>query len=205
MKKCIAFLLVAVMGIGYSAQSQAGFKIGPRIGLNVNNLTMNSKLFDAANQCGFTGGVQAEYMLPMINLGVDLSLMYTYMDTKVELDKTDKRVGDFGKNFIDIPLNIKYKIGLPVVGKVFAPYVFTGPAVSFRLDGEDSVFKSAKSQWVWNFGLGLEFVQHLQIGASYGVGMNNVAKHIDVAGISFDTKKMKAHNNYWTVTAAWLF
>ena len=32
----------------------------------------------------------------------------------------------------DIPLHVKYKIGLPIVGKVLSPYVFTGPCFAVR-------------------------------------------------------------------------
>lgn len=218
MKKTLALLLVVTMGLGYAAQVQAGFKIGPRIGLNVNKLSTSGKigdLFDSSNNCGFTVGVQAEYMTP-ISLGVDLSLMYTYMDYQVEEDVTTTKQNvhpNFAKNFIEIPLNIKYKIGIPVVKKIFSPYVFTGPSVALKL-GKDKGYNmgsiNAKTntktaQWVWNLGIGLEFINHLQIGASYGFGMNNIVKDFEVAGTTLQTGEVKAKTGYWTVTAAWLF
>lgn len=218
MKKTLALLLVVTMGLGYAAQVQAGFKIGPRIGLNVNKLSTSGKigdLFDSSNNCGFTVGVQAEYMTP-ISLGVDLSLMYTYMDYQVEEDMTGTNQNmhpKFAKNFIEIPLNIKYKIGIPAVKKIFSPYVFTGPSVALKL-GKDKGYNmgsiNAKTntktaQWVWNLGIGLEFINHLQIGASYGFGMNNIVKDFEVEGTTLQTGEVKAKTGYWTVTAAWLF
>lgn len=214
MKKTLALLLVVTMGLGYAAQAQAGFKIGPRIGLNVNKLSTSGKigdLFDSSNNCGFTLGVQAEYMTP-ISLGVDLSLMYTYMDYQVEEDVTTTKQNvhpNFAKNFIEIPLNIKYKIGIPIVKKIFSPYVFTGPSVALKLGkdkGHDGIKTNTKTaQWVWNLGIGLEFINHLQIGASYGFGMNNIVKDFEVAGTTLQTGEVKAKTGYWTVTAAWLF
>lgn len=214
MKKTLALLLVVTMGLGYAAQAQAGFKIGPRIGLNVNKLSTSGKigdLFDSSNNCGFTVGVQAEYMTP-ISLGVDLSLMYTYMDYQVEEDVTGTSQNvhpNFAKNFIEIPLNVKYKIGIPIVKKIFAPYVFTGPSVALKLGkdkGHDGIKANTRTaQWVWNLGIGLEFINHLQVGASYGFGMNNIVKDFEVAGTSLQTGEVKAKTGYWTVTAAWLF
>ncbi len=210
MKKTLAIMLLAVIGVCYAVPSKAEFKIGPRIGLNVNKLNFDGKMFDGSNRCGFTGGIQAEYMLPMISLGIDLSLMYSYMDYNVEenVSGTNQSTNTkFGKHFLEIPLNIKYKIGIPVVKKIFSPYVFTGPSVAFRLDKDENKYFSTKtSQWVWNIGLGLEFINHLQIGASYGFGMNNIMDGVELPVVGqVNTDKLKARTNYWTVTAAWLF
>lgn len=210
MKKTLAIMLLAVIGVCYAVPSKAEFKIGPRIGLNVNKLNFDGKMFDGSNRCGFTGGIQAEYMLPMISLGIDLSLMYSYMDYNVEenVSGTNQSTNTkFGKHFLEIPLNIKYKIGIPVVKKIFSPYVFTGPSVAFRLDKDENKYLSTKtSQWVWNIGLGLEFINHLQIGASYGFGMNNIMDGVELPVVGqVNTDKLKARTNYWTVTAAWLF
>ena len=207
MKKIIASLAAVVLLIGgVAGKAEAGLKFGPRIGLNVNKLHFNEGIFDGNNQCGFTGGLQLEYM-SFLNLGFDASVMYSYMDSQVKLDTdgSESTSTKAGKNFIEIPLNLKYKIGLPMVSSVFAPYIFTGPCVAFKLDKGDGYLDTKTTQWTWNFGLGLEFVRHLQIGASYGVGMNNIMDGKKILGVDVNTGKVKAKNNYWTVTAAWLF
>lgn len=207
MKKTLALLLVVTMGLGYAAQAQAGFKIGPRIGLNVNKLNHEKGFLSGSNNCGFTVGVQAEYMTP-ISLGLDLSLMYSYMDYKMEGNYSGNEYNPkFGKNFLEIPLNIKYKIGIPIVKKIFAPYIFTGPAVALKLDKDKNSLDihTKTAQWTWNLGIGLEFINHLQIGASYGFGMNNIMKGKEIGGVTIQTEQLKAKTGYWTVTAAWLF
>lgn len=214
MKKTLVILLVAVMGIGYAAQSKAEFKFGPRIGLNVNKMSFDSKVLDGENRCGFTGGVQAEYTIPIINLGFDLSLMYSYMDSKVKAEGnangyTASVEGSTktGKHFLEIPLNLKYKIGIPAIANILRPYVFTGPCVAFKLDknDDDARFDTKTSQWTWNIGIGLEFINHLQISAGYGFGMNNIIDGKKIAGVEVNADKIKAKNNYWTISAAYLF
>lgn len=210
MKKTITLLLAVILAAGTSMTAEAKFKIGPRLGINVNKLSFNKDLFDGANRCGFTGGVQAEYMLPIISLGFDLSLMYSYMDYDVNVGTSQYNVSASsafkpGKHFLEIPLNIKYKISIPAVAKIIKPYIFTGPQVAFKLDKDDTSLKTKTSQWVWNFGLGLELIDHLQIGASYGVGMNNIMDGLDTPVGTIQTEDLKARTNYWTVTAAWLF
>lgn len=189
MKKIIVSLLIAVMSIG---AAEAGLRFGVKLGTNVNHLSANIKTnFDKNNRAGFTGGVMAEYMTPLLGLGFDLGVQYAYLNSSVSDNK----------NFIQIPLNLKYKISLPVVGSFMAPYIFTGPSFDFRLDKQTiNSMKTKTFQSVWNVGLGLEFVKHLQIGASYGFGMNTIAK---IAVPNSDP--VKYHNSYWTITAAYLF
>jgi hypothetical protein len=55
----------------------------------------------------------------------------------------------------------------------------------------------------WNVGLGVELFSHLQVGASYGFGINNVINKYEVLGIN--AEPIKANNNYWTISAAYLF
>ncbi|MCH5226476.1 MAG: PorT family protein [Muribaculaceae bacterium] len=189
MKKFLAVLLIMVMSAG---MAQAGLRFGVKLGTNVDHISTNVKAnFDKNNRAGFTGGVMMEYIAPMIGLGFDLGVQYAYMNSAISDNK----------NFLEIPLNLKYKISLPVVGSFLSPYIFTGPSFDFKLDKNTvQYFKTKTFQTVWNVGLGLEFFKHLQIGASYGFGMNKIAEVVipNVETVSY-------HNNYWTITAAWLF
>lgn len=189
MKKILVTLLIAVMSMGAAS---AGLRFGVKLGTNVNHISSSlANTLDKNNRAGFTGGVMAEYMTPLLGLGFDLGVQYAYMNSSISDNK----------NFLEIPLNLKYKISLPVVGSFFAPYIFTGPSFDFKLDKNTiNAMKTKTFQSVWNVGLGLEFVKHLQIGASYGFGMNKIAEWT-IPGAA----PVKLHNNYWTITAAWLF
>lgn len=197
-------LLVAALCTGLSAQAKFGF--GPKVGLNVNQLHFSgSKLLDASNRCGFTAGVTAEYISPLLGLGADISLMYSHMKTHVEMEE----VGGYNAsgNFFEIPLHLKYKLGIPAVGSIISPYIFTGPSVAVKLSGENSYFSTKTTQWGWDLGIGVELIRHLQIGAGYTWGLNkvmnitNMDQEIDVT----TSNDIKVKNNYWTVTAAWMF
>ena len=52
----------------------------------------------------------------------------------------------------------------------------------------------------WNVGVGVELIKHLQVSGGYTFGINNIAKEF-----ASNIGKVKLRNNYWTVTAAWLF
>lgn len=187
MKKFLVVMIVALMGAGIA---NAQFKFGIKAGVNVNHLSKD--ITDLKNnQAGWTAGVTTEFKVPLLGFGADLSVMYARLSSSEY------------KNFIQIPLNIKYKFSLPVVGSMLAPYLFTGPSFDFKLDKNIATQEGLKTfQPVWNIGAGLEFFNHVQIGASYGFGLNKVVKYLPYGG---DINAQNYHNNYWTISAAYLF
>lgn len=206
-KKIVLVALVTILSIGTAS---AGPRFGLKLGMNVNKIHFSNveKNFNKDNGCGFTGGVMTEFTLPLIGLGVDASLMYTRMNGDMGLIGMDDNSNilevqsSAAKNFFEIPVNLKYKLTLLGIEKIVKPYFFTGPSFAFKLGGKDDVFKTKTFQCAWNIGLGLELFNHVQVGASYGFGMNNVVDKISNLDVS---NEIKAKNNYWTITAAYLF
>lgn len=200
-KFTIVALLVAFC-TGFSAQAKFGF--GPKVGMTFNQMHFSgSKIFDSDNRCGFTGGLTAEYIAPMLGLGADVSVMYAHMKTNVTIDQMGSE--NVSGNFFEIPVHLKYKLSIPAAESIISPYIFTGPSVAFKLSGEDSFFGTKKTQWGWDLGLGVELIRHLQIGAGYTFGINKLASYfVNEYGIETG-HEVKVKNNYWTVTAAWMF
>ncbi len=219
MKKLKITLVMALVAITACFQANAGspFRFGVKAGLNVDKISFNKdsweKTFNEDNRCGFTAGVTTEFTVPVIGIGMDLSLMYTRMNSTVPFVDEDGLIGTdkASKNFLEIPLNLKYKLSLPAISRIVIPYVYTGPTLALKLGGKSDGFVTTKTaQWGWNLGLGVELIKHLQIGAGYTFGINNIVKFADktVGMPSFlpgaeDNVKLK--NNYWTVTAAYMF
>lgn len=203
----IAFVLVAAM------PAAAQFRIGPRVGVAVNSMRLNKDVFNSDNRAGFTGGVQAEFTIPVINLGFDLSVMYvhrvsdsSYKTGQTENTQTEELFSNSrykNRDYIEIPLNVKYKIGLPLVGKIISPYIFTGPSFAFLTSKKaiTEAYENKKFDVAWNFGIGLQLFTHLQVGASYGLGMTKTVSALT----PINGQKIDSKNNYWTITAAWLF
>lgn len=190
--------------------AMAQFSIGPRVGLNVNSLHFDNKLWDTENRAGINAGVQAEFMIPMINFGFDASVMYVHRTSNFDYYTQDVNLSttevseNISCDYIEIPINLKYKIGLPVVGKIVTPYIFTGPSFAFRTSKAaiKEFYHAKKSDIAWNFGIGVQLFSHLQIGASYGLGMTKAYEAIDS---SHQNAGIEGKNRYWTVTAAYLF
>ena len=212
--KSIKVLLVAIAAVFMTTlPAAAQFRIGPRIGTEINQMRFDKSVFDGENRAGFTGGLMMEFTVPVIGVGMDLSVMYVHRVNAVKAgdgsnigdelqgvltDKTFRK-----RDYIEIPLNLKYKLSLPLVSKVLVPFVTTGPSFAVLVSGKaiKDGFKNKKCDVAWNFGLGLQFFSHLQVAASYGIGLN---KAVD-ALTGINAEPIEGKNNYWTVTAAWLF
>ncbi|MBO5297888.1 MAG: porin family protein [Candidatus Homeothermus sp.] len=201
MKTIKTLLLAIVMVAGMSLPAAAQFRFGVRAGVAVNDLHLDMKTFDGDNRAGFTGGLMAEFTVPVIGVGLDASVMY--------VRRTGEGVdgnGDAFKNnrdYVGIPINLKWKINVPVVSHIITPFITTGPEFDFLCS--KSVVKdmeNKKCDVSWNFGLGVELLKHLQVAASYGFGINDAVKYVDS---EMGNAGVKGNDRFWTITAAYLF
>lgn len=191
--------------------SAAQFRFGPRIGVQVNKLKFDNDHFNSDNCSGFAGGLQIEFTVPVIGVGMDASLMYVRRDISYEAEYagSDSHTQTVSVNkkreYIDIPVNLKYKLSIPVIANIIKPYVFTGPDFAFLTSGRglSQAYKSKKFDLSWNFGLGVELINHLQISANYGLGLSKNTEMYNEAGDQALNKD--SHSRTWLVTAAWLF
>lgn len=202
MKRISLIIVICMASLAMALPSQARIlRVGPRVGVDVSSLHFNQDLLSDQNRTGFTGGLQAEIGLPF-GFAADGSLMYVRRTIAAEFRASDNSNVELGRDFINIPLNIKWKLGLPAIEKVFTPYVFTGPDFAFLLSKDRNLIEDIKcrrTEVSWNFGLGIELVEHLQLSATYGLGLTGLKN------LSESMSDLKGANNNWTITAAYLF
>lgn len=205
MKKTKVILLAVLAILTVVTPAAAQFRWGIKAGMNINKMSFSNTEFltNSDNRSGFTGGVMAEFNVPLINLCFDASLMYTHKTNKANInpDDTNAQLLKFGQDYLSIPINLKYKIGLPFVGNLVTPYLFTGPEFAFLLSKKSvgNFVHNKKADVAWNLGFGLQLVNHLQLSAGYGWGINKSMT------ISSGANSKTARTNGWTITAAYLF
>lgn len=201
MKKSIIKFAVAIVAmIAIAVPAQAQLRFGLKLGTTVNSLHFNSSTFDAENRAGFTGGAMLEFTAPVSGIGVDLSLMYVRRNSRWlednELTKNDR-------DYIDIPLNLKWRMNIPVINNIARPFLSTGPAFSILTSGRSigDTYRNRKFDTSWNFGFGVELFKHVQVAASYGIGLTKALKAVGLT----ENAGVNGRNRYWTITAAYLF
>lgn len=198
--KVIFMTLVMILSAS-SIPASAQFKFGPKVGLTINDMHFNKDVFDSDNQTGWTAGVMAEFTVPVIGLGFDLSAMYVRRNAKFLYEN---EIAKDNRDYIEIPLNLKYKFSLPVVSKILVPYIGLGPSVSFLTSRRniEGALKNKSVDWAMNFGFGVQLLSHLDINARYGLGLTKAVQAIDD---EFESAGIEGKNRYWTISVAYLF
>ena len=192
MRRIINVLLVAVcLGMAMPAQAQL-IKFGVKGGLNLAKADFNKSDLKTDNFTGFFIGPMAEVTIPVVGLGVDGALLFSQRGVKIG-DESIK------ENGLDIPINLKYTIGL---GSMLGVYVAAGPDFYFNFSGDKTyedvgrLYKK-NAQVGINVGAGLKLVKHLQVGFNYNIPLNKTAEWKD-ADLSYKTKM-------WQISAAYIF
>ena len=199
MKKVTGLVLIILMAfIAVPAKSQ--LKFGVKGGLNISSVHLNSDILKADNVTGFQIGPMIETTIPLIGVGLDAAILYSQkgMDVKSETGTSTNVKTDY----IDVPVNLKWKFGLPII----KGYLAAGPYIGFRVGGDKfweipgSVVGQVKAKNFsagLNFGAGVELISHLQVGINYGLGLTD--------NYSAEKYDLNAKTRGWSVTAAILF
>lgn len=203
MKKSLRILTLVVLCALTATTASAQFRFGIRAGVNINKLSLNdaaSNPVDSENRTGFTGGVTADFGLPLTGLMVDGSLLYTHRNDKLTVSGANGVNTTLKRDYLDIPINLKYRIDMLGVVK---PYLFTGPDFAIMVSDDDDNLADSKTYVSWNVGAGVELLNHLLISASYNIGLSNSIK--DATGLGGDNGLVNGKDRTWMVTAAYMF
>ena len=129
-----------LLAVAFALPADAQIRFGVKAGLAINDLKFNKELVNSSNRKGFTGGVMAEFTVPVIGLGMDASLMYARRSFEIAQPNEpgfsssyETMVTTDNRDYLSIPINLKYKVNFPVVSKIIVPFVTTGPDFSILL------------------------------------------------------------------------
>ena len=136
MKKIFGALMIAAC-FGMVMPVQAQIHFGVKGGLNLSKASLSNvgDNFKKDNFTGFFIGPMAEFTIPIVGLGVDASLLFAQRGIKVSDEDGDITVK---QNGIDIPVNLKYTIGL---GNLAGIYLAAGPDFYFDFEKKTGIDK----------------------------------------------------------------
>jgi hypothetical protein len=212
----VVVMAVAVVSGTQSASAGSPFRFGLKAGVAINELKFNEDAFSSSNRAGFTGGVTAQFIAPILNIGCDASVMYTRRSSSIDAvyDEDGSVLSEaMNKNsdYIEVPINFRWNISLPLVGSFVTPFLATGPDFSFLLSNKSikgsvdetvNAWKNKSFDFAWNFGVGLKFVDRVEVSAMYGLGITSNASSDQAL---YGSKLTDGKNRVWTITAAYLF
>ena len=195
-KKYFLLFLMTVLLSSLSASSQLryGFRLGGSIA--------KASLSDAPgmsmkNGSGFSGGLLLEYQMESCGFAPDIAVLYTRYSSRL-IDEVSGPA-KLGRDFIEVPLHLKYKFYLSSTNNLVTPMVYTGPSILCRLGKSNPEQMSTKSiQPGWDVGIGLDIINFIQLSAGYRFGLGNALSQSAVPGACL-------HSNGWNVSANLIF
>jgi opacity protein-like surface antigen len=200
MKKILT--IVAIACIAFAIPAQAQVKFGLKGGLNLTNLSVDGINNAFSNKSGFYIGPTVKFTLPVVGLSIDGAALYDQRNAKIKgTDETIKLQS------IQIPVNVRYGVGLSSVVNVFA---FAGPQFGFNI-GDKSKILSEMAGWSLkssnisgNVGIGATVFSKLQITANYNfqLSKSGEVEYINENG-DLATGKMKF--NSWQLGLGYYF
>ena len=196
------------MAVAFAMPSQAQFNFGVQAGLNLTNISDFS--FDQAgienaiqSKAGFFIGPTIKFTLPIVGLGIDAAALYDQREAKAG-DETLK------SQSIQIPINVRYGIGLGSMAEVFA---FAGPQFGFNIGDKAKDLYNDAAKWTLkssnlsaNVGLGATILSKLQVKFNYNIALGKTGEVEVKDGIEQSWKTITgAKANAWQVSAAYYF
>lgn len=217
MKKLFTAAIVALSMMFGANNAQAQVQFGIKGGLNVTSMSLDKdKLLDTENQAGFFIGPTVKFTLPIVGLSIDASALYDKREAKAKIkgdgDEKDITSARLKTQAINIPINVRYGVGLGSVANVF---FFAGPQFGFNVgDKNKSIFQDAaewklkSSNFSVNVGLGFTVLSHLQVSANYNIacGKTGDVTFSDAANTALqDVLGKNGKANAWQVGLAYYF
>jgi hypothetical protein len=209
MKKLLLSLGLLLAMATAAPVSARTFGFGVMGGLNVSKLDADH----AQNNNGWYAGLTAKCTIPVLNFGVDGSLLYSLEKAGISGNETDAK-------FISIPVNLRYDFQFPLISKVLVPYLFAGPQFDWNINnasivpgtygeygeaasdsGESTAskggllhkYKLKDATWKANFGLGVLLLNHVQVSYSYSLPVSNSWESVTAVKDLYSNTKMSTH------------
>ncbi|WP_300812595.1 porin family protein [uncultured Bacteroides sp.] len=192
MKKILSVFVLAVCCLAMAMPAQAQLiKFGVKGGLNMSKLDVKN-VGTSDNTTGFFIGPMAEITIPVLGLGVDGALMYS-----------QRGEDDWKQQGIEIPVNLKYTIGL---GSLLGVYVAAGPDFFFNFKDIDwENVKTNKTQVGLNLGVGVKLIKHLQVGVNYQIPLGDSFSLKNATDAIVDEIGGNGKTKTWQISAAYIF
>lgn len=182
-------LVLAIAILLSATASMAEEKIlnwGIEAGMNFNTLRFDKDMFESSNRLGFFVGPKIKVNSPLLGFGADAALLYSLNSAQVYFHDTDYSgiyyPSDMKRNksmsYIEVPMNIRYTFGISVISL----YLATGPQFNYCVSSDNTVrdlfyghvpYDYSRATWGWNFGGGIEIVNHVQLGVTYTMPISN--------------------------------
>lgn len=209
MKKIILTLALLIAAAWSTPASAIDFDWGVTGGLNLTKLKAKDKdlkkVFSSDNQAGWFLGLKGHMSIAM-GFGLDASLLYSQQKYQISVENTNASTYETSRS-IEIPINLRYSIGLGSVASVF---VTTGPQFDFNVGNKtfgNGMFERSNMTTSWNVGAGVKALDRVELGIGYNFALGKVGETIlsNIGGSSLVGSNDDFRSNTFTLQATVYF
>lgn len=181
------YLFISVLFITSGLYAQLGIKGGMNMANEIKsfNQTDIATSFNSNNLTGYQIGLVYQLMHKKSGIGVEIAAMVSQKGSIFQLDSTDVvnafREGYSEINYLEVPLNIRYRLAIGFIGFYGFGGIYGGYALSSKTVDETNDITSAETfnnfmdrvDYGYNFGAGIELFKKIQFGATISQGIKN--------------------------------
>ncbi|MEI7503951.1 MAG: porin family protein [Paludibacter sp.] len=143
--------------------------------------------FNSNNLQGYQIGLVYQLMPKKSGLGVEIGALISQKGSTFKFDSTDVvnvfKQGYREINYLEVPLNLRYRLSMGFIGIYGFGGVYGGYAMSAKTVNEtantttDEALQSFKDRadYGYNFGAGIELFKKIQFGGTFSQGIKNTA------------------------------
>ena len=212
--KCKFFcFLFFMLSLATGMHAQLGIKAGINMANEINSFSESDIKagFNSTNLTGYQIGLVYQVMPKSTGFGVESGVLFSQKGSSFS-DSTDIpnviKQGYKELNYLEIPVNIRYRlslggVGLYGFGGVYLGYALNGKTVDETTEAiQDETFSgfSDHTDYGYNIGAGVELFKKIQFGATWSQGLKNTTAQF--AGLPTPTK---ATNRVYSINLVYLF
>lgn len=185
MKKFLKILLI-ILVFTYPLYAQIGIKAGVNMANQIESLSSQDIAdgFNRENLTGYQLGLVYQLNPRKSGIGAEIGLLvsqkgFSFSDSTTVINNVVRGYQEL--NYLEAPLNLRYKINLGFLGVygyggVYAGYALNGRNVTETEDtSADIGFKDLmdRADYGYNLGLGVEFFSKIQFGLNLSQGLKD--------------------------------
>ena len=199
--------LTVLLTVVLTAVMQAQLKVGARAGFNMTNVWGDFE--DTKMKAGFQVGMVADYAFSDA-ISIQPGLLFTTLGYKIDsslLEETSKSTTSFNFNYIQIPINLHYKLDMGNMKLLLQVGTYLGYGISGK---ENSKHNGEKFGGKIEFGSGDDKLNAFDFGFGAGAGIQFSAMQA-VLGYNMgfanltNSNDMQMKNNGLSLTLTYLF
>ena len=214
MKRRNIFFVIILLICTSAIYAQLGIKAGVNKANEIISFSQANVVspFYSNNLMGYQIGVVYQAMPKKSGLGFEIGALLSQKGSTIDSTNIAYSINEGYKeiNYLEVPINIRYRLSLGFIGiygfgGVYGGYILSGKIVN-EISSESSVESYQnfvdRTDYGYNFGAGIELFKKIQLGATWTKGLKNT---LNTAYTNYTNLPTTFKNSVFTLNLVYMF